>query len=313
MPIDAPLLRLNLLAAAGLPLAGWLAGRLAPASGAATGLLAGLPLALAVVLLWFRPLARPAGRLPPALPGVIAGALLGAVGQPPAAAEPVAVAWLAQPVAALASVLAALAIATVGRALTRHGLVFSPRRWAVLGVVAAGALIILHVASGLFRNDAPAPTILLGAMVRAAGDLLAVLALLPAALIWWLEPQPCPLRNGRQRVVLAGMFGLGLVAFAPLALGAAGWLLLPPVAVWTAVRAGARAVGIGCTLLLLTSASAAALGAGPFGELSPLMQRIALLSLWWALLPPGLWLAGLAAPDAPRPALPLEGTSHAPD
>lgn len=317
MSLDATSLRLNLLAAASLPLAGWLGGRLAPAGDGVAGLLAGLPLALAVVWLWYRPLARASGRLPPVLPGVLGGALLAHVGgeSPSAGSLPAAsvVDWLAMPVAALAMVLGALLIAAAGRILSRHGLLFSPRRWALLGGVAGGVLAMLHAASALFRLDGTLPVLLLTVLVRAAGDLLAVLALLPAALIWWLEPQPCPLRNGRQRVVLAGHLGLLVAAIAPLTLGAAGWLVLPLVAVWAAVRAGARAIGVGGSLVMLVSASAAALALGPFGHLSPLMQRIALLTLWWALLPPGLWLAGLAAPDAPRPGLPREKIQHAAD
>lgn len=317
MSLDATSLRLNLLAAASLPLAGWLGARLTPAGGGVASLLAGLPLALAVVWLWYRPLARAAGRVPPVLPGVLGGALLAGGGgvSPSARTQELAnvVDWLAATVDALAMVLAALLIAAAGRILSRHGLLFSPRRWALFGAVAGGVLVILHAASAMFRLDGGLPIVLLTAMVRAAGDLLAVLAVLPAALIWWLEPQPCPLRNGRQRLVLAGHLALLVAAVVPLAVGAAGWLLLPLVAAWAAARTGARAIGVGGSLVLLVSASAAALAVGPFGHLSPLMQRIALLMLWWALLPPGLWLAGLAAPDAPRPSLPRENIRHAAD
>lgn len=330
MSLDKIDLRLNLLAAASLPLAGWLGERLAPSAAGAVSLLAGLPLALAVIWLWYRPLARPAGRLPPVLPGVIAGALLAridglhATGDLPEAlaslvapGEGLLMAWLLIPAEALTTVLAALLIAVAGRALSRHGLLFSPRRWTVLGLVAGGTLVILHAAAAMFRIDGSLLPLLMTVMVRAAGDLLAVLTLLPAALIWWLEPQPCPVRNGRSRIVLVSLLALVGAAVVPLWIGAAGWLALPFVAALVAVRGGARALGIGGSLVLLMAVSSTALGAGPFGELSPLVQRLALLTLWWTILPPGLWLAGLAAPEAPRPQRPQrslkEGAAHAPD
>lgn len=322
MSFDKIDFRLNLLAAASLPLAGWLGDRLAPA-----GLLGGLPLALAVVWLWYRPLARPAGRLPPMLPGVIAGALLAridglhAAGDlPDALASLVALpdglfmGWLLVPAEALTTVFAALLVAVAGRALSRHGLLFSPRRWTVLGAVAGGTLVILHAAAAMFRLDGALSPLLMTVMVRAAGDLFAVLVVLPAALIWWLEPQPCPVRNGRSRVVLVALLVLVAAALVPLWIGAAGWLALPFVAAIVAVRGGARALGIGGSLVLLLAVSATALGVGPFGELSPLVQRLALLTFWWTILPPGLWLAGLVAPEAPRPLRPFkEEASHVPD
>lgn len=321
MTFDKIDLRLNLLAAASLPLAGWLGERLAPSAGGAAGLLAGLPLALAVVWLWYRPLARAGGRLPPVLPGVIAGALLAridglhAAGDLPDALAPLVVPgqWLVMPAEALTTVLAALLVAVVGRALSQHGLLFSPRRWTVLGGVAGGVLVILHAAAAMFRLNGDFSALLMTVMVRAAGDLFAVLAVLPAALIWWLEPQPCPVRNGRSRVVLLALLALVAAALVPLWIGAAGWLALPFVAALVAVRGGARALGIGGSLVLLVAVSGAALGVGPFGSLSPLVQRLALLTLWWALLPPGLWLAGLAAPEAPRPLPTFKEAQHAPD
>lgn len=314
-------LRLNLLAAVSLPLAGWLGERLASSAGPAPGLLAGLPLAIAVVWLWYRPFGRLAGRLPSFLPGVIAGALaarvdgLHAVGDLPATLT-AAVAlgeWLVLPVEALTTVLAALLVAAAGRALSRHGLLFSPRRWTLLGAVAGGVLVILHAAAAMFRIDGALPLVLTTVMVRAAGDLFAVLAVLPAALIWWLEPQPCPVRNGRTRIVLLSLLALIASAFVPLWFGAPGWLALPIVAALVAVRGGARALGLGCSLLLLVTVSAAALALGPLGQLSPLAQRLGLLTLWWALLPPGLWLAGLAAPESPRPVARFKEVSHVPD
>lgn len=320
MSFDRIDLRRNLLAATSLPLAAWLAERLAPPAGGAAGLLAGLPLAVAVIGLWYRPLVHMAGRLPPVLPGVIAGAMLAGLADlhdaGSLAAPPAPDVLLQVPVDALTVVAAALLIAMTGRALSRRGLLFSPRRWTVVGAVAGGVLIILHAAAAAFHGGGLAPAALVAVMVRAAGDLLAILALLPAALIWWLEPQPCPVRNGRSRIVLFALMALVAAALVPLWVGAAGWLALPLIAALAAVRGGARAIGIGGSLVLLFAVTATAIGAGPFGHLSPLVQRFALLTLWWTLLPPGLWLAGLAAPDAPRPLVSrpaIKEVSHAPD